>query len=39
MTAFQFYVSLENYIGGGTQEIVPIRAIEVINAEGSVIRK
>ena len=26
-------------IGGGTQEIVPTRAIEVINAEGSVIRK
>ena len=70
MTAFQPYVSLENYIGrrrlallaalaladivilfsismsnllsdigGGTQEIVRTRAIEVINAEGSVIRK
>ena len=70
MTAFQSYVSLENYIGrrllallpalaladivilfsismsthlsgigGGTQEIVRTRAIEVINAEGSVIRK
>ena len=70
MTAFQSYVSLENYIGrrllallaalaladivilfsismstllsgigGVTQEIVRTRAIEVINAEGSVIRK
>jgi len=70
MTAFQPYVSLENYIGrrrlallaalaladivilftistitllsgmgGVTQEIVPTRAIEVINTEGSVIRK
>jgi len=70
MTAFQPYVSLENYIGrrllallaalaladivilftistitllsgmgGVTQEIVRTRAIEVINTEGSVIRK
>ncbi len=70
MTAFQSYVSLENYIGrrllallaalaladivilfsismstllsgmgGVTQELVRTRAIEVINAEGSVIRK
>lgn len=70
MTAFQSYVSLENYIGrrllalltalaladivillcismstllsgmgGVTQEIVRTRTIEVINAEGSVIRK
>ena len=37
-----FSISMSNLlsdIGGGTQEIVRTRAIEVINAEGSVIRK
>ena len=32
-------ITLLSGMGGGTQEIVRTRAIEVINAEGSVIRK